>query len=88
MLYKVDMQYKNNTRQRALLAASSPNRMSVDELPALESMTHKEWGCLAKSLGVSATRNGTKKSLRQRIIDILVDDKETRVQDTERSVMI
>lgn len=81
MLYKIDMQYKNNTRQKALLAASSPN-MTVEDLPELNSMTYREWGDLAKSLGVSSTRNGTKESLRQRILDIIVDDKEARAQST------
>lgn len=88
MLYKIDMQYKNNTRaKRQLNTASSPN-VTIETLPELSSMTHREWGSLAKGLGVSSVRNGTKESLRQRIIEVIMDDKNPRVQGTEQSVKI
>jgi hypothetical protein len=88
MLYKIDMQYKNNTKAKALLTASSPNRITLDDIPSLESMTRTELNTLAKSLGVSYVKHGNNESVRKRIMDILVDDKNPRVQGTEQSVKI
>lgn len=73
MFYKVDMQYKNNTSVKFLITASSPNDElpTVESLPALSELSAGEWVTLAKKVGLSYTKAGTKESLRKRIVERL-----------------
>lgn len=72
MLYKVDMQYKNNTK--VALAVSSPNDElpELDTLPEVDELSWNEWSALAKKVGASANKNGSKQSLRDRIVEVLI----------------
>jgi hypothetical protein len=72
MFYKIDMQYKNNTK--VALAVSSPNDEvpELDLLPEVDELSWSEWSALAKKAGVAASKNGSKQSLRQRIVEVLM----------------
>jgi len=72
MSYKVDMQYKSNTKNA--LTVSSPNKQlpALDTLPKVSGLNWDQWSELAKSVGVSSCRHGSKTELRQRIIDALI----------------
>lgn len=72
MSYKIDMQYKNNTK--VALTVSSPNRElpKLETLPEIDEMSWTEWSALAKKVGVAASKNGDKSSLRSRIVEVLV----------------
>lgn len=71
MSYKINMQYKNSTKVKLLLSASSPNNElpSLDTLPETSELTASQWWAIAKQVGVSAYKRGTKEELRQRIIE-------------------
>lgn len=71
MSYKIDMQYKNSTKVKLLLSASSPNNElpSLDTLPEASELTAAQWWAIAKQVGVSAYKRGTKEELRQRIVE-------------------
>lgn len=70
MFYKINMQYKNSTKVKLMLAASSPNNElpTIESLPSFSELTVREWRVIAKSVGVSAVNHGSKESLRERII--------------------
>lgn len=73
MLYKIDMQYKSNTKARLILAASSPNNElpTIESLPQVSEQTAKQWQALAKKVGLSFCNHGTKEQLRARIVETL-----------------
>lgn len=71
MFYKINMQYKSSTKVKLLLLASSPNSELplLDTLPETSELTAAQWWAIAKQVGVSAYKRGTKEELRQRIIE-------------------
>lgn len=84
--YKIEMQYKNNTRKSRMLAASSPDfdLPNIDDLPNAKDIKHTEWQAIAKKIGMPDSKNGTKEALRKRIIDwinLIQDDKAPRKQN-------
>lgn len=73
MIYKIDMQYKRNTSIRqAFLIASSPIHLpTLDTLPLVDDLKHKQWEALAKKLCIADTRNKSKIQLRECIVQVL-----------------
>lgn len=73
MAYKIDMQYKRNTKNRLTLTASSPNDSlpRIEDIPEAKEIKTAEWRALAKSVGVSSYSNLTNQQMRDEIIRII-----------------
>lgn len=70
MFYKIDMQYKRNTKTS--MTVSSPNiEYTIDTLPLATDKPHKWWSSLLKEVGLPDCKNGTKEYLRGRLVDLL-----------------
>lgn len=70
MFYKIDMQYKNNTRNSN--AVSNPSiEYTVETLPLVSDKPHCWWAALAKEAGLPRYKEGGKENIRARLVGLL-----------------